>query len=298
MSELRVDAIPALEKPWAYVTLTKPDVTFLVVITTVAGFYLGSNGSLDWALLLHTLFGTMLVAGGTAALNQYIERDMDAIMRRTASRPLPTGTTAAARSSNVRRGYNCRRHDLACTRLQYPIGGDSSRYFDSLSRCLHAAEDPNYTRHGDWRDSRGASAADRLGGSSRIAFYRCLGFVCDYFLLAVPAFHGDCVDVSRRLRACGHAYAPRGRSKRRRHVSADRLHVGDSGVGERAAFGAWNGGNSLLFRRARSWHAFAPGGIVGESRSRTNARAKWLMHATVAHIPLLLVWMILDKLTR
>src|ERR1700730_5638358 len=91
MSNGRAEAITAFEKPWAYVVLTKPDVTFLVVITTVAGFYLGATGPMDWARLAHTLFGTLLVAGGTAALNQYVERDMDAVMRRTASRPLPSG---------------------------------------------------------------------------------------------------------------------------------------------------------------------------------------------------------------
>ena len=91
MNESRADAISVQEKPWAYVVLTKPDVTFLVVITTIAGFYLGSSGTPDWLLLLHTLAGTMLIAAGTAALNQYVERDMDAVMRRTASRPLPTG---------------------------------------------------------------------------------------------------------------------------------------------------------------------------------------------------------------
>src|SRR5580704_10284115 len=90
MNTLRAHAID-LEKPWAYVVLTKPDVTFLVVITTVAGFYLGSRGSLDRTLLMHTLLGTTLVAAGTAALNQYFERDMDAVMRRTAARPLPVG---------------------------------------------------------------------------------------------------------------------------------------------------------------------------------------------------------------
>src|ERR1700685_4480239 len=92
MSNARAATVTAFEKPWAYVVLTKPDVTFLVVITTVAGFYLGSTGPMDWAKLAHTLFGTLLVAGGTAALNQYVERDMDAVMRRTAARPLPTGT--------------------------------------------------------------------------------------------------------------------------------------------------------------------------------------------------------------
>ena len=90
MSQLRAESIPAAAKPWAYVVLTKPDVTFLVVITTVAGFYLGSSGPLDWALLLHTTVATALVACGTAALNQYVEREMDAVMRRTASRPLPS----------------------------------------------------------------------------------------------------------------------------------------------------------------------------------------------------------------
>src|ERR1700731_5327181 len=91
MSTTRTAAYSSLDKPWAYVVLTKPDVTFLVVITTVAGFYLASRGSLDWSLLMHTLFGTMLVAAGTAALNQYFEREMDAVMRRTAARPLPVG---------------------------------------------------------------------------------------------------------------------------------------------------------------------------------------------------------------
>src|ERR1700679_1349450 len=70
MSNGRAEAISAYEKPWAYVVLTKPDVTFLVVITTVAGFYLGSTGPMDWARLAQTLFGTLLGAGGTAALNQ------------------------------------------------------------------------------------------------------------------------------------------------------------------------------------------------------------------------------------
>ena len=56
MNETRADTIPGFERPWAYVALTKPDVTFLVVITTVAGFYLGSRGPLNWPLLLHTLW--------------------------------------------------------------------------------------------------------------------------------------------------------------------------------------------------------------------------------------------------
>ena len=101
MSNGRAEAISAYEKPWAYVVLTKPDVTFLVVITTVAGFYLGSSGPMEWARLMNTLCGTLLVAGGTAALNQYVERHMDAVMRRTASRPLPLGILQAKKSCSL-----------------------------------------------------------------------------------------------------------------------------------------------------------------------------------------------------
>src|ERR1700733_14900663 len=91
MNSVRETTIPVTERAWAYVALAKPDVTFLVVITTVAGFYIASRGPLDWALLAHTLVGTMLAAAGTATLNQYTEREADALMRRTAARPIPSG---------------------------------------------------------------------------------------------------------------------------------------------------------------------------------------------------------------
>lgn len=74
-----------------YWVLTKPEVNFLVVMSTLVGFYLGARGPLDWMRLIHTLLGTLLVASGTATLNQLIERDADAHMRRTANRPLPAG---------------------------------------------------------------------------------------------------------------------------------------------------------------------------------------------------------------
>lgn len=76
--------------------LTKPEVTFLILIATLAGFYMGMRGDLDGLLLAHTLLGTALVAGGTGTLNQYIERHRDAQMRRTAQRPLPSGRMAPA----------------------------------------------------------------------------------------------------------------------------------------------------------------------------------------------------------
>jgi len=73
------------------VELTKPRITFLVLITTLVGFYMGSRDGLDFLLLFHTILGTGLVASGASALNQYLERELDARMTRTRNRPLPDG---------------------------------------------------------------------------------------------------------------------------------------------------------------------------------------------------------------
>ena len=74
-----------------YLALTKPRVVVMVLLTTLVGFYLGSDGTVPIRLLLHTLFGTALAAGGTLALNQYLEHDLDGRMERTRHRPLPAG---------------------------------------------------------------------------------------------------------------------------------------------------------------------------------------------------------------
>ena len=71
--------------------LVKSRLTTLVLVTTLAGFYLGWNGPMNYALMLNALFGTALVAAGAAALNELIERDADAAMHRTQDRPLPSG---------------------------------------------------------------------------------------------------------------------------------------------------------------------------------------------------------------
>jgi len=73
------------------VALTKPRVVLMVLVTTLVGYYVGLTGAADWARLLHLALGTALAAGGTLALNQYWERDVDARMERTRARPLPDG---------------------------------------------------------------------------------------------------------------------------------------------------------------------------------------------------------------
>ena len=74
-----------------YLELTKPRLTSLVLLTTLVGFHLGSPHRLDLLLLLNTLIGTALAAAGASALNQYLERVEDGLMRRTEGRPLPAG---------------------------------------------------------------------------------------------------------------------------------------------------------------------------------------------------------------
>ncbi len=84
----------ALEKSgWMSVVLdlTKARLTTLVLLTTLVGFYLGESNGVDYLRLLHTILGTALVAGGASALNQFLEREYDGLMKRTRTRPLPSG---------------------------------------------------------------------------------------------------------------------------------------------------------------------------------------------------------------
>src|SRR5438128_8538401 len=71
--------------------LVKARLTSLVLLTTAVGFYLGSGPSVDYAALFRVVFGTAAAAAGAAALNQWWERKLDALMRRTRTRPVPAG---------------------------------------------------------------------------------------------------------------------------------------------------------------------------------------------------------------
>lgn len=72
------------------VLLTKPRLSALVMLSALVGFFFGSGGQINWLLLVHTFLGTALVAAGSSALNQFLERNTDALMRRTEDRPLPS----------------------------------------------------------------------------------------------------------------------------------------------------------------------------------------------------------------
>ena len=90
-----------------YIELTKPRITWLILMSTGIGYYFGlprAGGwwafavAIPWLGLLHTIVGTGLIASGTAALNQWYERDADCRMRRTAGRPIPAGRVTAGRA--------------------------------------------------------------------------------------------------------------------------------------------------------------------------------------------------------
>jgi protoheme IX farnesyltransferase len=93
---LQIDVPRVQRRALDFLALAKPRVVGMVLVTTCVGFYLGTYGTTDYLLLLRTLVGTALAAGGTLALNQFLERDVDAKMERTRLRPLPDGRLQAA----------------------------------------------------------------------------------------------------------------------------------------------------------------------------------------------------------
>jgi protoheme IX farnesyltransferase len=99
--ELHPNASPEADAPTsvkaraaAYIELTKPRITFLIVLTSAAGFCLGARGPVNYMVFTHAMLGIALLSSGIATLNQYLERDLDGLMRRTEDRPLPSGRLA------------------------------------------------------------------------------------------------------------------------------------------------------------------------------------------------------------
>ncbi len=89
--QLERSRLSVRERLAAYLELTKPRITFLIVLTSAAGFALASPGRVNFIGLVSAMFGIALLSSGIATLNQYMERDLDGLMKRTAERPLPSG---------------------------------------------------------------------------------------------------------------------------------------------------------------------------------------------------------------
>jgi len=297
MSTAQTTQMTLASRAGAYLTLTKPDVSLLVLMTTAAGYYMGARGPVDWMRLAHTVFGTMLIAAGTAALNHYIERESDRYMRRTASRPLPSGllqpieallfgvllSIAGAVDLLISSGWmasllgvvTCLSYLLAYTPLK------KKTVWATFVGAFPGAVPPMI----------GWAAAT---GSLDRGAWALFGIL---FLWQFPHFHAIAWMYREDYSRAGILMLPvvdrdGSRTFRQIILTATGLigisllpsMLGLTGV--LYFFGALVISTGLL--QVCLWAA----------SSKSNVRAKWLMHATVLHIPLLLGLMMYDKVVR
>ena len=297
MSNARTSALTQPAKLNAYIALTKPDVSFLVLMTTGAGFYMGARGPMPWLHMLHVIFGTLMIAAGTAALNHYIERESDRSMRRTASRPLPAGQLTPAEA--LRFG------------LALALGGAVDLYFTAgyIACLLGVFTSISYLlaytplkKRTVWATFIGAipgaippmigwtAATGKLDTGAWLLF-------AILFVWQFPHFHAISWMYREDYARAGILMLPvvdKDGSRTFRQIilySASLVAVsllpaimGFAGV--LYFFGALVTCTGLV--QVCLWAASA----------KTNTRAKWLMHATVLHIPILLGLMMYDKLPR
>jgi len=280
-----------------YIALTKPDVSFLVLMTTAAGFYMGARGPIAWLHMIHVVFGTMLIAGGTAALNHYIERDSDGSMRRTASRPLPSGLLQPREALL----FGVALSVAGAVDLYFAAGAPAAGL--GVATCLSylLAYTPLKKRT-VWATFVGAfpgaippmigwvAATGSLDRGAWLLF-------AILFLWQFPHFHAIAWMYREDYARAGILMLPvvdRAGTRTFRQITlyaaglvgASLLPVIVGLAGVRYFFGALVTCTALV--QVCLWAA----------SNKSNTRAKWLMHATVLHIPLLLGLMIYDKLPR
>ena len=297
MSTLRTAELTLASRANAYVALTKPDVSFLVLITTAAGYYMGARGPVDWVHMVHTVFGTMLIAGGTAALNHYLERDSDRLMRRTASRPLPMGVLKPRQAL----AYGVALAIAGALYLYFAAGPLAAGL--GVATCLgYLLAYTPLKKRSVWATFVGAfpgaippmigwvAASGRLDAGAWLLF-------AILFFWQFPHFHSIAwmyrEDYARAGILMLPVVDPEGsRTFRQILVTAVTL-LGISLLP--AIFGL---AGMIYFFGALVLSVMLLQVCIWAASSKTNARAKWLMHATVAYIPVLLALMVLDKTLR
>ena len=297
MSTLRTAELTLASRAQAYVVLNKPDVSFLVLITTAAGYYMGARGPVAWLHLIHTVFGTMLIAGGTAALNHYVERDSDRLMRRTASRPLPSGVLKPRQAL----AYGIALSVAGAVYLYFAAGALAAGL--GIATCLSylLAYTPLKKRT-VWATFIGAfpgAVPPMIGwvaATGRLDLGAWLLFAILFFW-QFPHFHAIAWMYREDYARAGILMLPvvdrEGSRTFRQILVTAAVLVGVSLLPAIAGlagivyfFGALVLSVGLL--QVCLWAA----------SEKTNVRAKWLMHATVLHIPLLLGLMVYDKILR
>jgi protoheme IX farnesyltransferase len=297
MSTARTVDLTLASRASAYIALTKPDVSLLVLMTTAAGYYMGARGPVNWLHMIHVVFGTLLIAGGTAALNHYLERDSDRHMRRTASRPLPRGVLQPPQA-------------LAFG-IALSVAGASDLFFaaGALASGLGVATCLSYLlaytplkKRTVWATFVGAfpgAIPPMIGwvaatGSLDRGAWLLFGIL---FLWQFPHFHAISWMYREDYARAGILMLPvvdrEGTRTFRQIIFYAAALLGISLLpsvlglaGVIYFFGALVICTGLV--QVCLWAA----------SNKTNVRAKWLMHATVLHIPLLLGLMMYDKMPR
>jgi len=297
MSTVRGVDLTMVSRASAYIALTKPDVSFLVLMTTAAGYYMGARGPVSWLHMSHVIIGTLLIAGGTAALNHYLERESDRYMRRTASRPLPSGVLRPGRAL----AFGVTLAIAGAVDLYFAAGALASGL--GVLTCLSylLAYTPLKKRT-VWATFVGAfpgAIPPMIGwvaatGSLDRGAWLLFGIL---FLWQFPHFYAISWMYREDYARAGIMMLPvvdrEGTRTFRQIILYAAALVGVSLLpavlglaGIVYFFGALVVCTALL--QVCLWAA----------SNKTNVRAKWLMHATVLHIPLLLGLMAYDKLPR
>jgi protoheme IX farnesyltransferase len=297
MSTARTAELTLSSRAGAYIALTKPDVSLLVIMTTAAGYYMAVRGPVNWLNLMHTVFATALIAAGTAALNHYAERESDRYMRRTASRPLPSGVLEPAQALSFGVALA-----MAGAVDLYVVGGWMASALGIATSLSYLLAYTPLKKKTVWATFVGAfpgaippmigwvAATGSLDRGAWLLF-------AILFLWQFPHFHAIAWIYREDYARAGILMLPvvdrEGKRTFRQIIlyAAALLAVsllptvmGLAGI--RYFFGAMVVSTALL--QVCLWAAM----------SKTNTRAKWLMHATVLHIPLLLGLMAYDKLPR
>jgi len=297
MSTAQTTQLTLASRAGAYVALTKPDVSLLVLMTTGAGFYMGTRGPVEWLRLAHTVFGTMLIAAGTAALNHYIERESDRYMRRTAGRPLPSGALKPNEALLFGVGLA-----VAGAADLWLAGGALASILGIVTCVSYLLAYTPLKKRTVWATFVGAFPgavppmigwAAATGSLDRGAW----ALFAILFLWQFPHFHAIAWMYRDDYSRAGILMLPvvdKDGTRTFRQIIL--TSIGLIGIGLLPSllglagvlyfFGALVVSTGLL--QVCLWAA----------SSKSNVRAKWLMHATVLHIPLLLGLMMYDKVAH
>ena len=190
-----------------FIALMKPRVMVLAVFTAVVGLFI-APGDVDPLLGAVSIIGIAAGAGGAGVLNMWYDADIDAVMTRTARRPIPDGRSLAARSAWVRTRPRVRRNQRSRPGAQRRSRGTACPHDLRLHRGVYdLAEASDTSEHSHRWHSRRSSAGDWLGGGYRSHRDRAVDPVPDHLPVDPTALLGAVAHSHRRIRSCGRAYA-------------------------------------------------------------------------------------------